>query len=137
MIPSFVTLVEVGPRDGLQNEAQPVPAAVKIELVHRLQAAGCREIEVTSVVSPNSNSFGDLLASVTVLVKLGDLPAEVIIADDQQNPTAAAAAFQTLRDAVLSTKIRIDGRNLDTVRQISARTIGVEGFALFFKLFFR
>ena len=51
-LPSRVTLVEVGPRDGLQNEAQPVPAAVKIELVHRLQAAGCREIEVTSFVSP-------------------------------------------------------------------------------------
>jgi hydroxymethylglutaryl-CoA lyase len=47
-----VILVEVGPRDGLQNEAQPVSAAHKIELVHRLQAAGCREIEVTSFVSP-------------------------------------------------------------------------------------
>ena len=52
MIPEHVTLVEVGPRDGLQNEAQPVSAAHKIELVHRLQAAGCREIEVTSFVSP-------------------------------------------------------------------------------------
>ena len=52
MIPSHVTLVEVGPRDGLQNEQQPVAAAVKIELVHRLQAAGLREIEVTSYVSP-------------------------------------------------------------------------------------
>jgi hydroxymethylglutaryl-CoA lyase len=52
MIPSKVTLVEVGPRDGLQNEKQPVDAAVKIELVHRLQAAGLREIEVTSFVSP-------------------------------------------------------------------------------------
>ena len=52
MFPSHVTLVEVGPRDGLQNEKQPVDAAVKIELVHRLQAAGLREIEVTSFVSP-------------------------------------------------------------------------------------
>jgi hydroxymethylglutaryl-CoA lyase len=52
MIPSKVTLVEVGPRDGLQNEKQPVDAAVKIELVHRLQSAGLREIEVTSFVSP-------------------------------------------------------------------------------------
>ena len=52
MMPSRVTLVEVGPRDGLQNEARPVSAAQKIELVHRLQAAGCREIEVTSLVSP-------------------------------------------------------------------------------------
>jgi hydroxymethylglutaryl-CoA lyase len=51
-LPSFVQLVDVGPRDGLQNEKQPVPAAVKIELVHRLQAAGLKEIEVTSYVSP-------------------------------------------------------------------------------------
>jgi len=52
MFPTHVTLVEVGPRDGLQNEAQPIGAADKVELVHRLQAAGCREIEVTSYVSP-------------------------------------------------------------------------------------
>jgi hydroxymethylglutaryl-CoA lyase len=52
MLPSRATLVDVGPRDGLQNEKQTVDAAVKIELVHRLQAAGLREIEVTSFVSP-------------------------------------------------------------------------------------
>jgi hydroxymethylglutaryl-CoA lyase len=51
-LPSHVTLVDVGPRDGLQNEAQPIPAATKIELVSRLQGAGLREIEVTSYVSP-------------------------------------------------------------------------------------
>ena len=51
-IPSRVRLIDVGPRDGLQNEKTPVPAAVKIELVHRLQQAGLKEIEVTSYVSP-------------------------------------------------------------------------------------
>ena len=51
-IPSTVTLIDVGPRDGLQNAKQPVSAAVKIGLVHRLQAAGLRNIEVTSFVSP-------------------------------------------------------------------------------------
>jgi hydroxymethylglutaryl-CoA lyase len=50
--PSKVKLVDVGPRDGLQNEKAAVPAAVKIELVHRLQDAGLTEIEVTSFVSP-------------------------------------------------------------------------------------
>jgi hydroxymethylglutaryl-CoA lyase len=50
--PHRVTLVDVGPRDGLQNEKQPVPAAAKIELVHRLQDAGLQEIEATSFVSP-------------------------------------------------------------------------------------
>jgi hydroxymethylglutaryl-CoA lyase len=50
--PSRVNIVDVGPRDGLQNEKDPVPAAIKIELVHRLQDAGLQEIEVTSFVSP-------------------------------------------------------------------------------------
>ncbi len=50
--PAQVKLVDVGPRDGLQNEKQPVPADVKIQLVHMLQDAGLKEIEVTSFVSP-------------------------------------------------------------------------------------
>jgi hydroxymethylglutaryl-CoA lyase len=51
-LPSQVKLVDVGPRDGLQNEKQEVPAEVKIRLVHLLQDAGLKEIEVTSFVSP-------------------------------------------------------------------------------------
>ncbi len=51
-LPTHVTLVDVGPRDGLQNEKLPVATAHKVELVHRLQAAGVTEIEVTSFVSP-------------------------------------------------------------------------------------
>jgi len=47
-----VRVVEVGPRDGLQNEKQIVPAAVKAELIHRLAAAGLPVIEATSFVSP-------------------------------------------------------------------------------------
>ena len=51
-LPSRVKIVDVGPRDGLQNEKQPVPIAIKVELVQRLQDAGLTEIEVTSFVSP-------------------------------------------------------------------------------------
>ena len=51
-LPTRVRIIDVGPRDGLQNEKQPVPSDIKIELVHRLQAAGLKEIEVTSYVSP-------------------------------------------------------------------------------------
>ena len=51
-IPAKVKIVEVGPRDGLQNERQVVPAAVKIELIERLGAAGLRAIEATAFVSP-------------------------------------------------------------------------------------
>ena len=47
-----VRIVEVGPRDGLQNEKQIVPAATKIELIERLAATGLRTVEATSFVSP-------------------------------------------------------------------------------------
>ncbi len=48
----FVRIVEVGPRDGLQNEKQQVATADKIELIDRLTATGLRSIEATSFVSP-------------------------------------------------------------------------------------
>ena len=51
-IPARVRIIDVGPRDGLQNEKTPVPADIKIGLVQRLQDAGLQEIEVTSYVSP-------------------------------------------------------------------------------------
>ena len=50
--PAFVKLVEVGPRDGLQNEKSLVPASVKVGLIERLQTAGLKHLEVTSFVSP-------------------------------------------------------------------------------------
>ena len=51
-MPQAVKVVEVGPRDGLQNEKDFVPTAVKIELVNRLSAAGFRNVESASFVSP-------------------------------------------------------------------------------------
>jgi hydroxymethylglutaryl-CoA lyase len=52
MLPKKVKIVEVGPRDGLQNEKQEVTAATKIELVNRLSAAGFQNVEAASFVSP-------------------------------------------------------------------------------------
>ena len=51
-LPRKVRIVEVGPRDGLQNEPKSVPATVKIELVRRLVEAGLRSVEATAFVSP-------------------------------------------------------------------------------------
>ncbi len=51
-LPDKVRVVEVGPRDGLQNEQQPVPTATKIEFIERLAEAGLCTIETTSFVSP-------------------------------------------------------------------------------------
>jgi len=51
-LPQKVKIVEVGPRDGLQNEKQLVPAAAKVELIDRLGMAGLKAIEATAFVSP-------------------------------------------------------------------------------------
>jgi len=51
-LPAKVKIVEVGPRDGLQNEKQVVPTEIKIELIERLAEAGLPVIEATSFVSP-------------------------------------------------------------------------------------
>ena len=51
-LPTQVRIVEVGPRDGLQNEKGEVPTAVKLELIERLAEAGLRAIEATAFVSP-------------------------------------------------------------------------------------
>ncbi|MBR9879680.1 MAG: hydroxymethylglutaryl-CoA lyase [Gammaproteobacteria bacterium] len=51
-LPASVRIVEVGPRDGLQNEPDPITTATKLELVERLAQAGHRHIEAASFVSP-------------------------------------------------------------------------------------
>ena len=51
-VPAMVRIVEVGPRDGLQNEKTIVPTAVKVEFIRRLAAAGLTHVEATSFVSP-------------------------------------------------------------------------------------
>ena len=67
-LPSSVRIVEVGPRDGLQNEATIVPTAVKVELVDRLSAAGLPAIEAGAFVSPKwvlqMADSGDVLAAI-------------------------------------------------------------------------
>jgi hydroxymethylglutaryl-CoA lyase len=50
--PRTVRVVEVGPRDGLQNQSLVLPAEVKLEYIRLLAAAGCREIEATAFVHP-------------------------------------------------------------------------------------
>jgi hydroxymethylglutaryl-CoA lyase len=51
-LPEFVRIVEVGPRDGLQNESQPIPTEAKVALIEQLVVAGVRHIEAGSFVSP-------------------------------------------------------------------------------------
>lgn len=51
-IPEFVKIVEIGPRDGLQNEKDIVPTAVKVKLIKLLVSSGLPVVEATSFVSP-------------------------------------------------------------------------------------
>jgi len=52
LLPKQVTIVDVSPRDGLQNEKQSIGLATKLELIHRLENAGVKSIEITAFVSP-------------------------------------------------------------------------------------
>ncbi len=69
-LPRAVTVYEVGPRDGLQNEATVVPASVKVEFVRRVAAAGLTTIETTSFVDPRW--VPQLADAAEVLALLGD-----------------------------------------------------------------
>jgi len=68
-LPAKVKMVEVGPRDGLQNEPGSVPTAARVALIDRLSAAGARMIEVGSFVSPKwvpqMADTADVLAGIT------------------------------------------------------------------------
>ncbi|MDP9218923.1 MAG: hydroxymethylglutaryl-CoA lyase [Actinomycetota bacterium] len=74
-LPQTVTIYEVGPRDGLQNEAAVVPAVVKAELIRRLVAAGLTTVETTSFVRPDR--VPQLADAEEVLDLLGPMPAGV------------------------------------------------------------
>jgi hydroxymethylglutaryl-CoA lyase len=67
-LPKFVRMVEVGPRDGLQNEKSMVPTGVKVELVDRLSDAGLSVVEAASFVSPKwvpqMGDSADVLAGI-------------------------------------------------------------------------
>ena len=73
-LPTAVTVYEVGPRDGLQNESAVVPVEVKAEFITRLAAAGLSAIEMTSFVHPE---WVPQLADAEELLDLIDLDAAV------------------------------------------------------------
>jgi hydroxymethylglutaryl-CoA lyase len=83
-LPDKVTLCDVGPRDGLQNEKQLVAASVKIELIHRLQAAGIRRLEATSFVSPKwIPQMADNVEVLTGLQRRTDVAYAVLVPNDK------------------------------------------------------
>jgi len=75
-LPDSVSIYEVSPRDGLQNEATPIPLSGKLELLRALIAAGLTRIELTSFVSPR---WVPQLADAEELVRLAELPKGVTV----------------------------------------------------------
>jgi len=75
-LPDSVSIYEVSPRDGLQNEAAPIPLEGKLELLRALIASGLKRIELTSFVSPR---WVPQLADAEQLVKAAQLPPGVTV----------------------------------------------------------
>lgn len=92
MLPEQVKLVEVGPRDGLQNEPKPVPVAVKVGLIDRLGEAGLSVIEAGSFVSPKW--VPQMAATAEVLAAIRHRPAVSypVLVPNQAGLEAALAA---------------------------------------------
>lgn len=91
-LPSKVRIVEVGPRDGLQNEPRAVPAATKVELIHRLAATGLKTIEATAFVSPRWVPQMQDAAAVFVAIEKQPDVAYPVLTPNLQGFEAALAA---------------------------------------------
>ncbi len=92
-LPSRVTVYEVGPRDGLQNEKAIIPVEVKAEFIRRLLAAGHTAVETTSFVSPRW--VPQLADAAELLEALGDQPSGVrlpVLVPNQKGLERALAA---------------------------------------------
>ncbi|MDP9442807.1 MAG: hydroxymethylglutaryl-CoA lyase [Actinomycetota bacterium] len=97
-LPRRVTIYEVGPRDGLQNEPQSVPVHVKAEFVRRLVGAGLRAVELTSLVHPRW--VPQLADAEELLADLGDVRRDaalrlpVLVPNERGLDRALAAGVQ-------------------------------------------
>ncbi|MDP6774201.1 MAG: hydroxymethylglutaryl-CoA lyase [Rhodospirillales bacterium] len=90
--PKSVKMVEVGPRDGLQNEAIAVPAAVKVELIERLVAAGLKVVEAGAFVSPKwVPQMADTAEVMAGIERRPDVSYPVLV-PNEKGLTAALAA---------------------------------------------
>ena len=88
----YFRIVEVGPRDGLQNEAQSVPLAAKLELIDRLGAAGLKTIEATSFVrSDRIPQLADADALYAALERRPDVRYPVLVPNERGMQRAVAA----------------------------------------------
>ena len=84
-LPSAVTIYEVGPRDGLQNETVILPTAVKVALIKRLAASGLPAIEITSLVRPDKvPALADAEELLSALAPLLDSHRMIVLVPNQR-----------------------------------------------------
>lgn len=95
--PKLVKLVEVGPRDGLQNEKNSIPTSIKIEFINRLSQTGLRVIEATSFVSPKwVPQLADHQEVYAGIDKVPDVAYPVLVPNVQGFNNALAAQVQEI-----------------------------------------
>ncbi len=128
--PATVEIIEVGPRDGLQNDRQLLPTEIKVELIRRLAATGLRRIEATSFVHPKRvPQMADAEDVVRALGRLADVSLSGLVLNERgfdralatgafSEITFAAVASETLSQRNQGTTV---GQNLETWRAISGR----------------
>jgi hydroxymethylglutaryl-CoA lyase len=96
-VPKAVRMVEVGPRDGLQNEAETLPAATKIALIEQLADAGLRTVEAGSFVSPKwIPQMADTAAVLAGLKRKPGVAYPVLVPNMQGFAAAAAAGVEEI-----------------------------------------
>src|SRR5262249_26826476 len=96
-LPERVRIVEVGPRDGLQNEPQIVPTAVKVELIERLAAAGLPAVGATAFVSPKwVPQMADHAQLMQALRRAPGVSYPVLVPNMQGFAAAAAAGAEEI-----------------------------------------
>jgi hydroxymethylglutaryl-CoA lyase len=116
-----ITIVESGPRDGLQSESHVLPTADKVELINRMVAAGVGRIEVASFVHPRL--VPQMADAEAVLAELGPSPAAVSYLGLVLNRRGLERALATTVDEIGFVVAAADGYNRANQRAVVAETI--------------
>lgn len=121
-LPRRIEVVEVGPRDGLQNEAAQVPTPVKLEFIRRALDAGIRRIEVASFVSPRRvPQMADAEAIFAGLPRREDVSYVGLVLNRAGFDRAAAAGCREIGMVVFATD-EFNRRNQGVASADSVRT---------------
>ncbi len=129
--PARVRIYEVGPRDGLQNEARSIPTETKLGYIERLVAAGLHEIEATSFVSPRAiPQLADAGALLPLLPAGPDVRYPVLVPNLRGMERAEAAGaraiavFTAASDAFTERNIGMSiAQSLEAFRPVLARAV--------------